>query len=220
MPHVEDAFDIEDDEELAVEAMDACGNLGEPCIEVDGIGFAGVVVELEHFADGIDEEPVAFPLALDADRHRGPLLVALGQSEPAAHVDGGDDAAAQVEHAGDLRPRQRHPGQALRHEHVLHPRDRQAEQLAAQQHRDVFDHGFTIGIVLNAHRGLPYAATSTAAMRSLSAAIRPGRSNFATYSWKPTSRPRSTASAEVSEDSAMIGTAAVRGSLRTASASS
>ena len=63
---------------------------------------------------------------------------ARAEIEPRAHVDRGHDAAAQIEDAGDLRRRQRHPRQAIRHEHILHAEDRQAEHLIADRHRDVF----------------------------------------------------------------------------------
>ncbi len=96
---------------------------------------------LQDLADLVDQEAIGFAAQVDADRHRRLAVVVFGQAEAGAHVDHGDDAAAQVEHAGDLGWRQRHPGQPLRHEHVLHPRDRQAEQLAADHRGDVFGHG-------------------------------------------------------------------------------
>ena len=43
----------------------------------------------------------------------------------------GHHAAAQIEDARHLGRRERHPRQAIRHEHVLHARDRQPEQLVA-----------------------------------------------------------------------------------------
>ena len=46
------------------------------------------------------------------------------------------------------RERQRHAGDALGHEDVLHAGDRQAEQLAADHRGDVFDHGAFAGSVL------------------------------------------------------------------------
>ena len=96
---------------------------------------------LQHLADLVDQEAIGFAAQVDADRHRRLAVVVLGQAEPGAHVDHGDDAAAQIEHAGDLARRQRHPRQPFRHEHVLHPRDRQAEQLAADHGGDVFGDG-------------------------------------------------------------------------------
>ena len=42
----EDAIDIEDDHELAVEAMHAAGELGHAGIEVDGVFLAAVVGSL------------------------------------------------------------------------------------------------------------------------------------------------------------------------------
>src|SRR5882724_7536473 len=147
----ENAIDIEHDHELAVEAMHAAGELGHAGIEVDGIFLAAVIGELEHFADLIDQEAVGFAAQIDAYRHRRPAVVVFRQAETGAHVDHRDDAAAQIEHAGDLARRQRHPGQPLRHEHVLHPRDRQAEQLASDQGGDIFGDGAFDGSGLAAH---------------------------------------------------------------------
>ena len=99
--------------------------------------------------------------------------------EPRAHVDRGDDAAAQIEDAGHLRRRQRHPRQAVRHEHVLHAEDRQAEHMIADRHRDVFGDEFG-GVVVGVGHDVPHAAWMMSAVCSLSAAIRLWRSNLAT----------------------------------------
>ena len=53
----EDAIDVEDDHELAVEAMDAAGELGHAGIEVDGVFLAAVVRELQDLADLVDQRP-------------------------------------------------------------------------------------------------------------------------------------------------------------------
>jgi len=98
----EHAIDIEDDHELAVEAMDAAGELGHAGIEVDGVFLAAVVGQFEHLADLVDQEAIGLAAEIDADRHRRLAVVGLRQPEPGAHVDHGDDAAAQIEHAGDL----------------------------------------------------------------------------------------------------------------------
>src|SRR5450756_159698 len=116
----EDAIDVEDHHELAVEAVYAAGELGHAGIEVDGVFLPAVVGKLEHFADLVDQKAIGFAAQVDADRHRRLAVVVLGQPETGAHVDHGDDAAAQIEHAGDFARRQRHPRQPLRHEHVLH----------------------------------------------------------------------------------------------------
>ncbi len=52
------------------------------------------------------------------------------QIEAAAHIDCGDDAAAQIEHAGDLRAGERYARDPGGPEHFLHALDRQAENLA------------------------------------------------------------------------------------------
>ena len=99
----EHAIDIEDDHELAVEAVDAAGELGHAGVEVDGVFFLAVLGQPQHLADLVDQQAIGFAAQVDADRHRRLAVVGLGQPEPGAHVDHGDDAAAQVEDAGDLR---------------------------------------------------------------------------------------------------------------------
>src|SRR5882724_4577895 len=96
----EDAIDVEDDHELSVEAMDAAGELGHAGIEVDGIFLAAVVGEFEHLADLVDQKAVGLAAQVDANRHRRLAVIGLRQPEAGAHVDHGDDAAAQVEDAG------------------------------------------------------------------------------------------------------------------------
>src|SRR5580698_5287705 len=56
----ENAIDVEHDHQLAVEAVDAAGELGHAGIEIDRIFLAAVVGKLEHFADLIDQKPVGF----------------------------------------------------------------------------------------------------------------------------------------------------------------
>src|SRR5580700_8475829 len=98
----EHAIDVEDDHELTVEAMHAAGEFGHAGIEIDGIFLPAVVVKLEHLADLVDQKAVRFATLVDAHRHRRLAVVVPGQAEAGAHVHHGDDAAAQVEHAGDL----------------------------------------------------------------------------------------------------------------------
>src|SRR6266511_2332939 len=100
--HFEHAIDVEDHHELSFEAMHAARHAREVLVEVDRIGLARPVGELEHFAYRVDQQPVGLGPELDADRHRRPAVYARRQAEPAPHVDRGNDAAAQVEHAGDL----------------------------------------------------------------------------------------------------------------------
>src|SRR6202171_167361 len=98
----EDGVDIEDDHELPVEAMHAAGKLCHAGIEVDGVFFAAIVGEFQNLADLVDQQAVGFAAQIDAHRHRRLAVVVLRQAEAGAHVDHGDDAAAQVEQAGDL----------------------------------------------------------------------------------------------------------------------
>jgi len=64
----EDAIDVEDDHELAVEAMHAAGEPGHAGIEVDGVLLAAVVGQLEHLADLVDQQAIGFAAQIDADR--------------------------------------------------------------------------------------------------------------------------------------------------------
>src|SRR5450756_2518741 len=54
----EDAIDVEDHHELAVEAVYAAGELGHAGIEVDGVFLPAVVGKLEHFADLVDQTAI------------------------------------------------------------------------------------------------------------------------------------------------------------------
>src|ERR1700694_61365 len=98
----EDAIDVEDDHELTVEAMHAAGEFGHAGIEVDGVFLSTVVGEFQDLADLVDQEAIGFAAQIDADRHRRLAVVVLRQAEAGAHVHHGDDAAAQIENAGDL----------------------------------------------------------------------------------------------------------------------
>src|SRR4030088_1420059 len=93
----EDAIDVEHDHELAVEAMDAAGELGHAGIEVDGVFLATVVGDFQDLADLVDQEAIGFAAQVDADRHRRLAVVVLWQPEPGAHGDPGDDAGAPSE---------------------------------------------------------------------------------------------------------------------------
>src|SRR5215475_6705993 len=98
----EHAIDVEDDHQLAVEAVDAARELGHARIEIDGVFLAAVLGQAQHLADLVDQKAIGFPAQIDADRHRRRSVISLGQAEAGAHVDHGDDAPAQVQHAGDL----------------------------------------------------------------------------------------------------------------------
>ena len=84
--------------------------------------------------DGVDQEAVELVLVVDQDIHRPLGSGAVGYSQASAQVDRGDDAAAQVEEAGDLGTRQRHGREGLRAEDVLHRRDRNGDLLACDGH--------------------------------------------------------------------------------------
>src|SRR6476646_4076546 len=83
----EHTVDVEDDHELAVEAVDAAGELGHPRIEIDGIFLAAVVGQPQHLADLVDQEAVGLAAQIDADRHRRLAVIGLRQPETGAHAD-------------------------------------------------------------------------------------------------------------------------------------
>src|SRR5215471_10799448 len=68
--HVEHAIHVEDDKKLSFQPMHAGRDARETRVEIDRVRFAGVVVQLEHLADGVDKKPVGLALELDSDRHR------------------------------------------------------------------------------------------------------------------------------------------------------
>src|SRR4029078_7149516 len=98
--------------ELAVEAVDAAGELRHAGVEVDGALFHAGLGEPQHFADLVDQEAVGFTAPVDADRHRGLAVLGLGQAEPGAHVDHGDAAGGQGAPPRDLGRGQRTPARA------------------------------------------------------------------------------------------------------------
>src|SRR5690242_8765302 len=51
----EDAIDVEHDHELAVEAVDAAGELGHAGIEVDGVFLPPLLGQPQHLADLVDQ---------------------------------------------------------------------------------------------------------------------------------------------------------------------
>src|SRR6185295_14327483 len=54
----ENTIDVEDDHELAVEAVNTAGELGHAGVEVDGIFLAAVIVEFQDLADLVDQQAV------------------------------------------------------------------------------------------------------------------------------------------------------------------
>ena len=76
-------------------------------------------------------------LAADVARLRSDMGNALGIVQRTAR--GFDDAAAQIENAGDFPRRHRHAGEPVGHEDILHAGNRQAEELPADHHRDEFE---------------------------------------------------------------------------------
>ena len=94
-----------------------------------GFGSRAAFGELHDVADLVDDQAEAFAAHLGANRHRRLAAFERRQAETAAHVDGGDDATAQVQDPGDLARGERHAGQPIGDEDVLHAVDGQAEQL-------------------------------------------------------------------------------------------
>src|SRR6187402_638105 len=73
----ENAIDVEDDHELAVETVDPAGELGHARIEIDGVFLAAVIVEFQDFADLVDQQAVRLAAQVDTDRHRRLAVVVL-----------------------------------------------------------------------------------------------------------------------------------------------
>src|SRR5712671_5994639 len=66
---LEDAFHVEHHEQLLVQPMHPRRHARQMGIEIDRIRLAAAFGELEHLADGIDQQAVGFAAILDADRH-------------------------------------------------------------------------------------------------------------------------------------------------------
>src|SRR4051812_41465917 len=105
---LEHTIDIEDDKQAALEPVHPRRNAGELGIEVDWIVLSAVGRKLHDLADRVYQQTIGFASVLDADRHAGTAVFERRQAETSAHVDGGDDATAQVEQASDLGTGERH----------------------------------------------------------------------------------------------------------------
>src|ERR1700733_7229169 len=135
---IQHPVDVEDDKELAVKPEYAGRYATELAVEIDRIGLALAVGQLEHFAYRIDQQAERLGAAFDPDRPRRHTRRLRFQIEPIAQVYRRHNASAQIEHAGDLRPGKRHARDIGRLEYVLHALDRQTEQLAGGGEGDVF----------------------------------------------------------------------------------
>jgi hypothetical protein len=177
---VEQPGDLEHHEERAVEPVDAGRHLAPQRIERRRVVLEPFR-EAQHLADLIDDEAVELAAVIDDDAHAGLPVLGRRQAEPGAQVDRGDDAAAQVERAGDLGRRQRDARQPLRAEHVLHLQDRDPEELAADIHRDELVGDVLGGRLLAAGRDfLAHAASFCVRSVSDRDCSSASRSNFAT----------------------------------------
>jgi hypothetical protein len=149
--HVEQSLDIEHDKKLIFQAMDARGDPRQTTVEISRYRLAPVIIEPQHLADGIDHEPIRFAIAIDADCHRFLAVFPLCQTETAAHVDRGDDPAAQIQYAGDLLRSKRHFRHLAGNEYIVHLPDRQPEELATDCHCDVFIDAVVFVFTARAH---------------------------------------------------------------------
>ena len=66
------------------------------------------------------------------------IFLPPAQPKPMPHIDQCDDAAAQIEHAGNFVRRQRNLREALRRKDVLDAQNWQAKQLTADHRGNVF----------------------------------------------------------------------------------
>src|SRR5574338_447272 len=130
--------DIEAQQQIAVEPVDALAKALPRRIQRRRVALERVGIDLQHLADRIDDQAVELAAVFDDDVHAGLVVRAVGQPEPTAHIDRGDDAAAQVECPRDLARGERNAGDLLRLQRVLDQQDRNAEQLAVDRHGDEF----------------------------------------------------------------------------------
>src|SRR5580704_15843882 len=96
------SVDIENDKKLVVEPINPRRNPAQITIEIDWIGLALAVRQLEYLADRIDEKAKRLALRFDTDRHRNVLVVASAEAKTSAQIDCRNDAAAQIEHSGNF----------------------------------------------------------------------------------------------------------------------
>ena len=132
------AIDVEHDHQLSFEPMNAARHSRQRGSRLTGFASRLSIGKLDHFADRVDQQAVGFAAH---DRCRPPSAAGRRRF--------GKPSRARMSIAVTMRPRrlrtpaislrgQRHAGQPIGHEHVLHARDRQAEQLAADHRGDVF----------------------------------------------------------------------------------
>ena len=94
-------------------------------LEVAGVDVDDVGDRVDQQADGLAVQP-------DDDDDGVGALGPRRAAEPLAQLDRGDDLAAQVDQAGDGGRRQRHAGELLAAQHLLHVLDLDAVQVAVQ----------------------------------------------------------------------------------------
>ena len=135
----QDRVDVEDDEQPVLEAVDAARERGPALVEIHRVRLVARRGELHHLADVVDEEAEGFAAVLEADRHLAPAALAAS----------GSPSRRRRQMAVTTRPRRfRSPTisggasgtgvSASGDEDVVHPVDRQAEQLVGDRHGDVF----------------------------------------------------------------------------------
>src|SRR6478735_4188728 len=82
---LENAIDVENDDELALEPMNAGRDPRPAPVEIDGIGLAARAGQLHDLADLVDDEAKALALDLGADGHGRLVARVRRQAEAAAH---------------------------------------------------------------------------------------------------------------------------------------
>ena len=126
------ALDVEQDHQPGLRSGDAAGQDGPALRHVGQVRGDDRLRHAHDLADAVEEKRVELTAALD--HHVGRLCgIGAGQIEQAAHVDDGDDVAAQVEQPRDLGTRQGHTGQRLRAQHVADREDGQPEGVARDE---------------------------------------------------------------------------------------
>src|SRR5665213_309415 len=77
---IEHAVDIEHHQQLPFQAINAGRDRGQARIEIDRVALEQRFVELENFADAVDEKTVGFAARFHADRHHRIVAVRLRQA--------------------------------------------------------------------------------------------------------------------------------------------
>src|SRR4051794_11139341 len=129
------AVDVEREQQVAVELVGTADQLAGGAVEGVRRSLEVPDVDVDDVGDAVDQQADGLAVQPDDDddglgaRRPGRAAEALAQ------LDRGDDLATQVDQAGDRRRRQRHPGDALAAQDLLHVLDLHAVEVTVQPER-------------------------------------------------------------------------------------